>query len=65
MDADENTKRFKRLCRTQTLFRVPGDPPDQYRKLFVPFSAAVRRLLIQQYGAEVEIVNDRFTWRSR
>jgi len=65
MDAYENTKRFKRLCRTRTLFRVPGDPPDQYHKLFVPFSAVVRRLLIQQYGAEVEIVNDRFTWRSR
>ena len=51
---------LKRLCKTQTLFRVPGQSylDGEYLALSVRFLPEVKRHLIAEYGDKVEILNE-------
>jgi len=56
----EVRKALKRKCRTQTLIRLKGDKPDEYRALKVAFTPAVAEQLRRKYGDQlVEIINER------
>ena len=59
--ADEHQIRetMKRKCRTQTLYRLKGDKPEEYWVQKVKFTAEVARKLRDKYGdALVEIINE-------
>lgn len=56
VDAHENDKRFRRLAKLKTLFRVKGDKPDEWRTINSPYSAAVKKYIIEKHGAEVEVI---------
>ena len=56
----EVRKKLKRKCRTQTLIRLKGDKPDEYRAIKVPFTPAVAEQIRRKYGDQlVEIINER------
>lgn len=62
VEAFENTKRFKRLCKTQTLFRIKGDKEGSYRVIKAPYSRQVKDIIVARFGrdkAEV-ILNETF-----
>ena len=55
----EVRKAFKRKCRTQTLIRLKGDKPDEYRALKVAFTPAVAEQIRRKYGDQlVEVINE-------
>jgi hypothetical protein len=56
----EVRKTLKRKCRTQTLIRLKGDKPDEYRAIKVAFTPAVAEQIRRKYGDQlVEIINER------
>lgn len=56
----ETRKAFKRKCKKQTLIRLKGDKPEEYRVLKVAFSPAVAEQVRRQYGDRLlEIINER------
>jgi len=56
----EVRKALKRKCRTQTLIRLKGDKPDEYRALKVAFTPAVAEQVRKRYGDRLlEIINER------
>ena len=58
----ENDKRFARLCKTKTLFRLKGDKEGEWRALTVhgvSFNKAAKDKIISKYGDQVEeILNE-------
>lgn len=60
LDAYLHREELKRLCKTQTLFRVPGQSylDGEYLALSVRFLPEVKRHLIAEYGDKVEILNE-------
>ena len=61
MDAYENAKRFNRICKTKTLFRVNGDEQGSYRQVPQPFSKKVKYYIVGKYGDKVEVIlNEQF-----
>ena len=59
VDRKEHEARLKRLCRTETVFRLPGDPDGEYRRLKAKCTADLKKRLLKKYP-EAEIVNDRY-----
>ncbi len=56
----EVRKTLKRKCRTQTLIRLKGDKPDEYRAIKAAFTPAVAEQIRRKYGDRlVEIINER------
>lgn len=45
------TKKARRISKTRTLFKVPGDPVDQWRTLNAPYSDATRDHIRRTYPA--------------
>ena len=59
--AFENDRRFKRLCKTQTLFHVKGDEEGSYRIIKAVYSKRVKDFLVTKYGDKVEaILNEKY-----
>jgi len=57
----DNENRFKRLCKNKTLFRVKGDPADEWRTIKAVYSVQVKDFIVKKYGDKVEeILNERF-----
>lgn len=57
----ENTKRFKRICKTKTLFRLKGDSKEEWRTFNVPFSKRLKDHMVTKYGNKIEeILNETF-----
>ncbi len=58
----ENDKRFARLCKTKTLFRLKGDKEGEWRALTVhgvSFNKTVKDKIISKFGDQVEeILNE-------
>ena len=56
-----NKKQYSKLCKGQTLFRIPGKEygEGQWNVAKIPFSPEVRSRLVRQFGASVEILNER------
>ena len=56
-----NKKQYSKLCKRQTLFRIPGKEygEGQWNVATIPFSPEVRSRLVSQFGASVEILNER------
>lgn len=56
-----NKKQYTKLCKGQTLFRIPGKEygEGQWNVAKIPFSPEVRSRLVSQFGASVEILNER------
>lgn len=56
-----NKKQYSKLCKRQTLFRIPGKEygEGQWNVAKIPFSPEVRSRLVRQFGASVEILNER------
>ena len=51
---------MKRKCRTQTLIRLKGDKPDEYRAIKAAFTPAVAEQIRRKYGDRLlEIINER------
>ena len=58
----ETRKAFARKCKTQTLFRLKGDKPDEYRAIKAAFTPAVAEQIRRKYGDQLlEIINERKT----
>ena len=55
-----NKKQYSKLCKGQTLFRIPGkeNGEGQWNVAKVAFSPEVRSRLVSQFGAGVEILNE-------
>lgn len=51
----------RQLCATATLFRLHGDPVEEWRVLDQPFSAELRADVLADFGADkvAEFLNDR------
>ena len=62
VDEERNNRRFKRLCKTKTLFSIQGDDPAEgFRTINKPYSPEIQTYLDNKYGTQVtEIVNKRF-----
>lgn len=62
VDKYENDKKFSRLCKISTLFRLKGDPEGQYQVYKkVPFNEAMKKFLQEKYGdALEEIFNEKY-----
>ena len=59
-DEYELNKKLKRICKKETLFRIPGDPDDgSYRSIKARFDDRVKAHLIKLHGPNVEIVNEK------
>ena len=56
LDAYENDKRFKKICKTKTLFQVKGDKKDEYRTVPQPYSKKVKDYIVGKYGDQVEVI---------
>jgi hypothetical protein len=61
-DKYENDKKFSRLCKNSTLFRLKGDEKGSYRVYKkVPYNEAMKKLLLEKYGDTVEeILNEKY-----
>ena len=49
----EEMKRWKRACKTKTLFRLASDGADKWREMKVPFSPAVAEQLRKRFGDDL------------
>lgn len=59
-DDYETGKKFKRLCKTKTIFRLKSDNEDAYRMINRHFDSAVKVFLLKKYGESLgEIVNEK------
>ena len=58
VDAWESNKKFKRLSKKETLFRVKGDEEGSWRSLKVPFHLKVAEHLKEKYKEKLERVYD-------
>ncbi|MEI7436000.1 MAG: hypothetical protein WCL16_04230 [bacterium] len=48
--------RFRRFCRTSTLFRIKGDKPDEWRTIEQAFTPQIKALIVGKYGNQVESI---------
>jgi len=62
VDKYENDKRFSRLCKKSTLFRLKGDPDDGYQVYKnTPYNEFMKKFLIDKYGDTLEeILNEKY-----
>jgi hypothetical protein len=56
VDDYESPKRFKRICKTKTLFRVKGDKSDEWRTIKEIFSKRIKDFIVGKYGDQVESI---------
>lgn len=56
MDDFENSKRFKRLCKNSTLFRIKGDNDGVWRTVKAVFSKRIKDYIVGKYGDQVETI---------
>jgi len=56
-----NDRRFKRLCKKQTLFRIKGDAEGEYRVYNHIYDAGMKAHMEKQYGDKIiEVLNDQY-----
>ena len=61
VDDFENNKRFKKMCKSKTLYRVKGDKQDVYRVCHYSFNRAVKSALEMKFGDQLEVIfNEKF-----
>ena len=48
-------KKLQRRCKTQTLFRLPGQAPNEFRYVPQPYTPEVRERILKQYPDAVFI----------
>lgn len=64
LDAYENDKRFKRMCKTQVLFRIKGDKKGEYRSYKRKFTPAFKERMLAHLDKQgykvIEILNERY-----
>lgn len=66
VDQCEKDQKFKRQCKTHTLFRLTDDKEGQYWTLKAVYSPTVREHLQKKHGDKlVEIINERFVCQPR
>lgn len=54
-------KKLRKLCATKVLFRLKGDPLDEYRTLKAPYTETTKAFIVRKYGEKVEsILNEQF-----
>jgi len=58
VDEFESDKRFKRLCKTKTVFRLPTDKAGDYRSLNVPYPAG-RQYVLERHST-AEFLNEKY-----
>ena len=54
------TRKLKRLCKKNTVWREQGDPKGQWHTVAVPWGTEGRRWLEQNAGDVEEVANERF-----
>jgi hypothetical protein len=57
-NAQRQKKQLRRWCKTETLFRLPGDKEGTYRTIKAVYAPPVRKFILQKYGPTVTIVNE-------
>ena len=56
----ELRRTFKKKCKTQTIIRLKGDKPEEYRAIKVAYTPAVAEEIRRKYGERLlEIINER------
>ena len=55
-----NDKRFRRMCKTQTLFRLMGDEAGTWRVLKTVFTPTVRAAIATRHPNLAEVMNETF-----
>jgi len=58
VDAWESNRKFKRLSKTRTLFRLKGDEPESWRAIKAPFHQKVVAHIREKYADKLETVYD-------
>jgi len=56
VDDSRNVKKFNRMSKTKTLFRVKGDKKDEFRILSSAYSPKVKAYLLKEFKDQIEIV---------
>lgn len=51
-----NENRFKRLCKSKTVFRLKTDEKDCWRTLNAPFDKRVKDLIVRKFGDQIESI---------
>lgn len=61
VEEEVSRRTLKRKCAKSTLFRIPGTTyrDGEYHVVKAPFEPRVKAHLVQKYGPEVEILNER------
>lgn len=60
VDDFENNKKFARLCKTKTLFRIEGDVEGEYRSIKHVWDDVMKQHLNEKYGSKViEVYNEK------
>lgn len=57
LDDRENRRRLAKVCEQKTVYRLDGDPQDEYRTLDTPYPASKAGLL-KKYGGKITILNE-------
>ena len=57
IDEHETKKQISKWCKTQTLFRLPGDEEGSWRTISHPYCQKVKDHIVKKYG-KVEIANE-------
>jgi hypothetical protein len=56
VDDHANKKRFDRMAKTKTLFRLNGDPAERWRTVNAPYGEKVQKFLDTKYAGKVESI---------
>lgn len=56
----ENDKRFRRLCKAKTVYRLAGDKAGQYRVLNAPYEPTGRGYLSKLEQKPEEVLNEKY-----
>lgn len=54
VDAACTAKKFKRICKTKTMFRLKGDASGDYRVMNLLFTPAVKAKMVAKFGDTLE-----------
>lgn len=56
VDAELNRRRFDRLSKKKTLFRLKGSKPHEWRTISVPYGPSVQAFLDKKYPGQIEAI---------
>ena len=55
-DAFEDNQAMKRKCKTHIMFRLKGDPADEWRTIKAPYDDRAKAHMKKKYGDKIEVI---------